>query len=118
MSEAEADRKRVVQATAMRVLDDGMWRPTRQIATEGRVGPRAALAALERLEREGRVERRLVPLGGKTRRVWHAVEVCVRATGLVCGVCERPGPDVCDECWGNGGGAAEPGGPAGFGGAS
>lgn len=104
MSEAQTDRRRVVQTTALRVLGDGLWRPTRQVATEGGVSPRTTLAALQGLEREGRVERRLVSLGGVLRRMWHAADLDVRALGLACGVCKRPGPDVCDECWVNGGG--------------
>ena len=117
MSEAQTDRRRVAQTTALRVLGDGLWRPTRQVATEGGVSPRTTLAALEGLEREGRVERRLVSLGGKLRRLWHAADLDVRGLGLACGVCKRPGPDVCDECWVTGGGAT-PAGAAAGGGAS
>lgn len=117
MSEAEADRRRMAQTNAMRVLGDGMWRPTRQVATEGRIGPRTTLAALQSLECAGRVERRLASLDGKIRRVWRAVPMSVRGRGLVCGVCKRPGADVCHDCWVTGGGAT-PAGAAAGGGAS
>ncbi len=103
----------VAQATALRVLRDGIWRPTRQVATEGRIGPATTRLALERLECDGRVERRLTSLDGRLRSVWRATDIPTLAVGLECGVCSRPGRDVCDECWVNGGGFVPGGSVAG-----